>query len=40
MLIVGQVGWGNLHPTRLTRTSNTPHQPVCLLSRALLIAVT
>jgi alpha-galactosidase len=38
MLIVGQVGWGNLHPTRLTVDEQYTHISLwCLLSAPLLI---
>jgi alpha-galactosidase len=38
MLIVGQVGWGNLHPTRLTPDEQYTHISLwCLLSAPLLI---
>jgi alpha-galactosidase len=38
MLIVGQVGWGNLHPTRLTADEQYTHISLwCLLSAPLLI---
>ena len=38
MLIVGQVGWGNLHPTRLTTDEQYTHISLwCLLSAPLLI---
>jgi alpha-galactosidase len=38
MLIVGQVGWGNLHPTRLTVDEQYTHISLwCLLSSPLLI---
>ena len=38
MLIVGQVGWGNLHPTRLTPDEQYTHISMwCLLSAPLLI---
>jgi alpha-galactosidase len=38
MLIVGEVGWGNLHPTRLTPDEQYTHISLwCLLSAPLLI---
>ena len=38
MLIVGMVGWGNLHPTRLTPNEQVTHMSLwCLLSAPLLI---
>jgi alpha-galactosidase len=38
MLIIGQVGWGNLHPTRLTPDEQYTHISLwCLLSAPLLI---
>lgn len=38
MLIVGEVGWGNLHPTRLTADEQYTHISLwCLLSAPLLI---
>jgi alpha-galactosidase len=38
MLIVGKVGWGNLHPTRLTPSEQYTHISLwCLLSAPLLI---
>jgi alpha-galactosidase len=38
MLVVGQVGWGNLHPTRLTPEEQYTHISLwCLLSAPLLI---
>jgi len=38
MLIVGQVGWGNLHPTHLTADEQYTHISLwCLLSAPLLI---
>ena len=38
MLIVGMVGWGNLHPTRLTRNEQYTHMSLwCLLCSPLLI---
>jgi alpha-galactosidase len=38
MLIVGEVGWGNLHPTRLTVDEQYTHISLwCLLSAPLLI---
>jgi alpha-galactosidase len=38
MLIVGQVGWGNLHPTRLTADEQYTHLSLwCLLAAPLLI---
>ena len=38
MLIIGQVGWGNLHPTRLTADEQYTHISLwCLLSAPLLI---
>jgi alpha-galactosidase len=38
MLIVGQVGWGNLHPTRLTADEQYTHISLwCMLSAPLLI---
>jgi alpha-galactosidase len=38
MLIVGKVGWGNLHPTRLTPNEQYTHISLwCLLSSPLLI---
>ena len=38
MLIVGQVGWGNLHPTRLTADEQYTHISLwCLLAAPLLI---
>jgi alpha-galactosidase len=38
MLIVGKVGWGNLHPTRLTPNEQYTHISLwCLLSAPLLI---
>jgi len=38
MLVVGQVGWGNLHPTRLTPDEQYTHISLwCLLSAPLLI---
>jgi len=38
MLIVGQVGWGNLHPTRLTPDEQYTHISLwCLLASPLLI---
>jgi alpha-galactosidase len=38
MLIIGQVGWGNLHPTRLTPDEQYTHISLwCLLSSPLLI---
>lgn len=38
MLVVGQVGWGNLHPTRLTPDEQYTHMSLwCLLSAPLLI---
>jgi alpha-galactosidase len=38
MLIVGQVGWGNLHPTHLTPDEQYTHISLwCLLSAPLLI---
>jgi alpha-galactosidase len=38
MLIVGQIGWGNLHPTRLTADEQYTHISLwCLLSAPLLI---
>lgn len=38
MLIVGRVGWGNLHPTRLTQNEQYTHMSLwCLLAAPLLI---
>ena len=38
MLVVGHVGWGNLHPTRLTPDEQYTHISLwCLLSAPLLI---
>jgi alpha-galactosidase len=38
MLIVGEVGWGHLHPTRLTHTEQYTHMSLwCLLASPLLI---
>lgn len=38
MLVVGQIGWGNLHPTRLTPDEQYTHISLwCLLSAPLLI---